>query len=106
MFCAWLRVLSLPRFDRPILPLVTAAKNCCDPAWTEVDALQLAIASGGGRENPIDTPRGLLLITVSIGASSNRTTTSDRSLDSEADQALYLAKRRGKDRVERFSDIA
>jgi len=72
-----------------------------DDALRVGDRIRVAV-----RENPIDTPRGLLLITVSIGASSNRTTTSDRSLDSEADQALYLAKRRGKDRVERFSDIA
>jgi diguanylate cyclase (GGDEF)-like protein len=72
-----------------------------DDALRVGDRIRVAV-----RENPIDTPRGLLLITVSIGASSNRSTTSDRSLDSEADQALYLAKRRGKDRVERFSDIA
>ena len=65
------------------------------------DRIRLAI-----RENPIATPRGLLLVTVSIGASSNRITTSDRALDRDADQALYLAKRRGKDRVECFSGIA
>ncbi len=58
------------------------------------------------RESPIATPRGLLLLTVSIGASSNCTTTSDRALDRDADQALYMAKRRGKDRVECFSGIA
>ena len=62
------------------------------------DRIRLAI-----RENPIATPRGLLLLTVSIGASSNRITLSDRGLDRDADQALYLAKRRGKDRVECFS---
>jgi diguanylate cyclase (GGDEF)-like protein len=56
------------------------------------------------RENPVATPRGSLVTTVSIGASSNRT--SDQSLDRDADQALYSAKRRGKDRVECFSDIA
>jgi diguanylate cyclase (GGDEF)-like protein len=65
------------------------------------DRIRLAV-----RENPIATPRGLLLVTVSIGASSNRITTSDRALDRDADQALYLAKRKGKDRVECFSGIA
>lgn len=65
------------------------------------DRIRLAV-----RENPIATPRGLLLVTVSVGASSNRITTSDRALDRDADQALYLAKHRGKDRVECFSDIA
>jgi diguanylate cyclase (GGDEF)-like protein len=69
-----------------------------DDALRVGDRIRLAV-----RENPIATPRGLLLITVSIGASSNRVTTSDRSLDRDADQALYLAKRRGKDRVECFS---
>ena len=65
------------------------------------DRIRLAI-----RESPIATPRGLLLLTVSIGASSNRIMSSDRGLDRDADQALYLAKRRGKDRVECFSAIA
>lgn len=61
------------------------------------DRIRLAV-----KENPIATPRGTLLVTVSIGASSNRTNSSDRSLGHEADQALYLAKHNGKDRVERF----
>jgi diguanylate cyclase (GGDEF)-like protein len=65
------------------------------------DRIRLAI-----RENPIVTPRGLLVITVSIGASSNRCTTGDRSLDRDADHALYLAKQRGKDRVECFTGMA
>ena len=64
------------------------------------DRIRLAI-----RENPIATPRGLLLLTVSIGASSNRITSTDRGLDRDADQALYLAKRKGKDRVECFSGV-
>lgn len=60
------------------------------------DRIRLAI-----RENPLDTPQGLLLVTVSIGASSNLGTMSDYlTLDRAADQALYLAKQRGKDRVE------
>jgi diguanylate cyclase (GGDEF)-like protein len=70
-----------------------------DDAMRLADRIRLAV-----RENPIATSRGLLLVTVSIGASSNRT--SDGSLDRDADQALYLAKRRGKDRVERFRGIA
>lgn len=57
------------------------------------------------RECPITTPRGSLLMTVSIGASSNRTAPSERFLASEADQALYLAKRNGKDRVECFGNF-
>lgn len=65
------------------------------------DRIRLAI-----RENPLDTPRGLLLVTVSIGVSSNLVKTPDqRSLDHEADQALYLAKRRGKDRVECLPNV-
>jgi diguanylate cyclase (GGDEF)-like protein len=53
------------------------------------------------RENPMDSPRGSLLVTVSIGASSNLFATNEpQALDRDADQALYLAKRRGKDRVE------
>jgi diguanylate cyclase (GGDEF)-like protein len=70
-----------------------------DDALRLADRIRLAV-----KETPIATSRGLLLVTVSIGASSNRT--SDGSLDRDADQALYLAKRRGKDRVERFSGIA
>lgn len=61
------------------------------------DRIRLAV-----RECPITTPRGSLLMTVSIGASSSRTGPSERSLAGEADQALYLAKRNGKDRVECF----
>jgi diguanylate cyclase (GGDEF)-like protein len=70
-----------------------------DDALRAGDRIRLAV-----RETPIATPRGLLVITVSIGASSNRATTITRSLDRDADQALYLAKRRGKDRVESLSD--
>jgi diguanylate cyclase (GGDEF)-like protein len=79
--------------------VVILPETVVDDALRLGERLRLAI-----RENPIATPRGLLLITVSIGASSNRT--SDRSLDNDADQALYLAKRRGKDRVESFAGVA
>jgi diguanylate cyclase (GGDEF)-like protein len=65
------------------------------------DRIRLAI-----KESPIVTPRGSLLVTVSVGASSNRSTTGGGALDRAADHALYLAKRRGKDRVESFSGIA
>jgi diguanylate cyclase (GGDEF)-like protein len=59
------------------------------------------------KENPLDTPQGSLSLTVSIGASSNLATTNNGvALDRDADQALYLAKRRGKDRVECLLSIA
>ena len=78
--------------------VVILPETVVDDALRVGERLRLAV-----RENPIVTPRGLLLITVSIGATSNRT--NDRSLDRDADQALYLVKRRGKDRVECFGDV-
>ncbi len=54
------------------------------------------------RENPVETTKGLLPVTVSIGISSGALNDSldERRLMSDADQALYRAKRTGKDRVE------
>lgn len=79
--------------------VVILPETVVDDALRVGERLRIAV-----RENPIATPRGLLVITVSIGATSNRI--SDRSLDHDADQALYLAKRRGKDRVECFGGSA
>jgi diguanylate cyclase (GGDEF)-like protein len=61
------------------------------------DKLRLAV-----RETPIETTRGLLTTTVSIGVSSNLITdlTDHRQMALDADEALYQAKRAGKDRVE------
>jgi diguanylate cyclase (GGDEF)-like protein len=54
------------------------------------------------RENPVETTKGLLPVTVSIGISSGALNDSldERRMMSDADQALYRAKRTGKDRVE------
>lgn len=54
------------------------------------------------KEQPFQTPRGLLVVTVSIGASSNGVCNSSdwRELYSDADEALYCAKQNGKDQVE------
>jgi diguanylate cyclase (GGDEF)-like protein len=54
------------------------------------------------KEQPFQTPKGLLVVTVSIGASSNGVCNSSdwRDLYSNADQALYRAKQNGKDQVE------
>ena len=54
------------------------------------------------RENPVETTKGLLPVTVSIGVSSRAINDSldERQMMSDADQALYRAKRTGKDRVE------
>jgi diguanylate cyclase (GGDEF)-like protein len=54
------------------------------------------------REAPVETEHGLLAITVSIGVSSNLITdlTDHRQITLDADQALYQAKKTGKDRVE------
>ena len=54
------------------------------------------------RENPIETANGFLTVTVSIGVSSNLMTdrTDHRQMTLDADEALYQAKRAGKDRVE------
>jgi diguanylate cyclase (GGDEF)-like protein len=61
------------------------------------DKLRLAV-----REAPIETAKGLLTTTVSIGVSSNHITdhTDHRQMALDADEALYQAKRAGKDRVE------
>lgn len=70
-------------------------------ALDTANRLRLAI-----RENPVETPKGLLAITVSIGASSNliQDTTDHVKMLADADQALYLAKRTGKDRVATLND--
>ncbi|MDP2601611.1 MAG: GGDEF domain-containing protein [Deltaproteobacteria bacterium] len=54
------------------------------------------------KEQPFQTPKGLLVVTVSIGASSNSVCNSSdwRELYSDADEALYCAKQNGKDQVE------
>jgi diguanylate cyclase (GGDEF)-like protein len=58
--------------------------------------LRLAI-----KENPVETVNGLLAVTVSIGVSSNliKDLTDHTQMTSDADQALYQAKKTGKDRV-------
>lgn len=54
------------------------------------------------RENPVETTKGLLPVTVSIGVSSGvmKDSSDEKQMMSDADQALYRAKRTGKDRVE------
>ena len=54
------------------------------------------------RENPVETKKGLLPVTVSIGISSGVMDhgTDERQLMLDADQALYRAKNSGKDRFE------
>ena len=54
------------------------------------------------RENPVETKKGLLPVTVSIGISSGviNQQTDEKQLMLEADQALYRAKNNGKDRFE------
>jgi diguanylate cyclase (GGDEF)-like protein len=58
--------------------------------------LRLAI-----KETPVQTANGLLAVTASIGVSSNlvKGPTDHRQMASDADQALYQAKKSGKDRV-------
>jgi diguanylate cyclase (GGDEF)-like protein len=58
--------------------------------------LRLAI-----KETPVQTANGLLTVTVSIGVSSNviKAVTDHTQMASDADQALYQAKKSGKDRV-------
>jgi diguanylate cyclase (GGDEF)-like protein len=58
--------------------------------------LRLAI-----KQNPVEAPNGLLAVTVSIGVSSNlvKDFTDHTQMMSDADQALYQAKKSGKDRV-------
>jgi diguanylate cyclase (GGDEF)-like protein len=55
------------------------------------------------KESPVETPRGLLAVTVSIGVSSSsnlvKGVTDHTQMTSDADQALYQAKKSGKDRV-------
>ena len=71
-------------------------------ALDTADRLRAAV-----RENPVETPKGLLAITVSIGASSNpiQDLTDHVKMVSEADQALYRAKKGGKDRVATLDGI-
>jgi diguanylate cyclase (GGDEF)-like protein len=54
------------------------------------------------RENPVETLKGLLPVTVSIGISSGviNQATDDKQLMLDADQALYRAKNTGRDRFE------
>jgi diguanylate cyclase (GGDEF)-like protein len=53
------------------------------------------------RQTPVETANGFLTVTVSIGASSNlvRELTDHLQMVADADQALYLAKKNGKDCV-------
>ena len=66
-------------------------------ALKTADRLRLAV-----KEAPVETAKGLLTTTVSIGVSSNHITdlTDHRQMALDADEALYQAKRAGKDRVE------
>ena len=50
------------------------------------------------KECPFETPKGLLSVTVSVGVSVNRCG-DQKQLFCDADQALYIAKHGGKDRV-------
>jgi diguanylate cyclase (GGDEF)-like protein len=54
------------------------------------------------QESPVETSKGLMQITVSIGVSSGviEDLEDHKQLTSDADQALYLAKNTGKNRVE------
>lgn len=54
------------------------------------------------KANPVETAKGAVPLTVSIGISSNplENLEAGSPINSKADQALYLAKRAGKDRVE------
>jgi diguanylate cyclase (GGDEF)-like protein len=60
------------------------------------------------RESPIETTKGLLRVTVSIGISSGfgEVSADQQQLILDADQALYRAKQCGKDRVEALCDTA
>jgi diguanylate cyclase (GGDEF)-like protein len=71
-------------------------------ALETADRLRLAI-----KESPIDTESGLLTVTVSIGASSNliKDLSDHVRMALDADQALYLAKKAGKDRVEKLPAV-
>jgi diguanylate cyclase (GGDEF)-like protein len=53
------------------------------------------------RQTPVETANGFLTVTVSIGASSNlvKELTDHLQMIADADQALYLAKKNGKDCV-------
>jgi diguanylate cyclase (GGDEF)-like protein len=55
------------------------------------------------KESPVETASGLLAVTVSIGVSSSsnliKGVTDHAQMSSDADHALYRAKKRGKDRV-------
>jgi len=77
--------------------IVILPETNLDGALEVADRLRLAI-----KESPVETPRGLLPVTVSIGVGSSgfRDLTDHRQLTSDADQALYIAKKAGKDRVE------
>jgi len=57
------------------------------------------------RENPIQTAKGLLPITISVGVSSG-TVSDQRQMLLEADQALYAAKNTGKNRFEAYRPTA
>ena len=50
------------------------------------------------KENPFETPKGLLIVTVSIGVGVNLVG-DQKQLFCDADQALYIAKHGGKDQV-------
>jgi diguanylate cyclase (GGDEF)-like protein len=72
-------------------------------ALKTADRLRLAV-----KEAPVETAKGLLTTTVSIGVSSNHTTdvSDHRQMALDADEALYQAKRAGKDRVETLAAVA
>ena len=77
--------------------IVVLPETNLDGALEAADRLRLAI-----KESPVETPRGLLSVTVSIGVSSSGVgdLADYRQMTSDADQALYAAKKAGKDRVE------
>ena len=56
------------------------------------------------RENPVEIDKGLLSITVSIGVRSGNVTEPTQML-SEADQALYIAKKAGKNGFEIYGRL-
>jgi diguanylate cyclase (GGDEF)-like protein len=77
--------------------IVILPETDLDGAMEVANRLRLAI-----KESPVETPRGLLPLTVSIGVSSSKLGdfADHKQLASNADQALYVAKKSGKDRVE------
>jgi diguanylate cyclase (GGDEF)-like protein len=58
------------------------------------------------RENPVETTKGLLPVTVSIGVNAGVATDpeDEKRLIADADQALYRAKKSGRDRLATVQD--